>query len=170
MSQTRIKILATGGTIDKVYFDEKSAYEVGAPQIGEVLERSEVIFDYSIETLCTGIGSNNCVYHAVIGFHVRNYFIVVPENCIHATRPEGQAFAISQFQSPAYNFTITVTSSDRIRLLRKPTARAVSQQLRSSLKLNIERRGLLERGVKLRLKPVRWADRFPTDSLLEIWS
>ena len=76
----------------------------------------------------TGIGSNNCVYHAVIGFHVRNYFIVVPENCIHATRPEGQAFAISQFQSPAYNFNITVTSSDRIRLLREPTARAVSQQ------------------------------------------
>ena len=52
MSQDRIKILTTGGTIDKVYFDEKSAYEVGEPQIGEVLERSDVIFDYSIETLC----------------------------------------------------------------------------------------------------------------------
>ncbi len=52
MSQTRIKILATGGTIDKVYFDEKSIYEVGEPQIGEVLERSDVIFDYSIATLC----------------------------------------------------------------------------------------------------------------------
>jgi len=52
MSPTRIKILTTGGTIDKVYFDEKSSYEVGEPQIGEVLERSEVIFDYSIETLC----------------------------------------------------------------------------------------------------------------------
>jgi len=34
----------------------------------------------------TGIGSNNCVYHAVLGFHVRNYFIVVPEDCIHASR------------------------------------------------------------------------------------
>ena len=52
MSQTRIKILTTGGTIDKVYFDEKSNYEVGAPQIGQVLERSDVIFDYSIATLC----------------------------------------------------------------------------------------------------------------------
>ena len=47
-----IKILTTGGTIDKVYFDEKSTYEVGEPQIGEVLERSEVVFDYEIETLC----------------------------------------------------------------------------------------------------------------------
>ncbi len=52
MSQAKIKILTTGGTIDKVYFDEKSAYEVGEPQIGEVLERSEVIIDYSIENLC----------------------------------------------------------------------------------------------------------------------
>ena len=42
MSQTRIKILATGGTIDKVYFDEKSIYEVGEPQIGEVLANSRI--------------------------------------------------------------------------------------------------------------------------------
>ena len=33
----------------------------------------------------TGIGSNNCVYHAVIGFHIRNYVIHVPEDCIHAS-------------------------------------------------------------------------------------
>jgi L-asparaginase len=47
-----IKIFTTGGTIDKVYFDEKSTYEVGDQQIGEVLKRSDVIFDYSIETIC----------------------------------------------------------------------------------------------------------------------
>ena len=47
-----ILIVTTGGTIDKVYFDEKSTYEVGEPQIGEVLERSDVVFDYSIATLC----------------------------------------------------------------------------------------------------------------------
>jgi L-asparaginase len=54
MSKTRveIKILTTGGTIDKVYFDTKSTYEVGEPQIGEALERSDVIFHYSIATLC----------------------------------------------------------------------------------------------------------------------
>ncbi len=52
MSQTRIKILTTGGTIDKVYFDEKSTYEVGRPQVGQALARSDVIFDYSIATLC----------------------------------------------------------------------------------------------------------------------
>ena len=52
MSGFKIKIITTGGTIDKVYFDATSAYEVGDPQIGEVLERSDVVFDYSIETLC----------------------------------------------------------------------------------------------------------------------
>jgi len=52
MDKPRIKILTTGGTIDKVYFDAKSAYEVGEPQVGEVLERSDVVFDYTIQTLC----------------------------------------------------------------------------------------------------------------------
>ncbi len=48
----KIRILTTGGTIDKVYFDAKSTYEVGEPQIGEVLERARVAFEYSIRTLC----------------------------------------------------------------------------------------------------------------------
>lgn len=64
----------------------------------------------------TGIGSNNCVYHAVIGFHIRNYFTIVPEDCIHAARPEGQAFALSQFRSHAYNFNIKVVRSEDIHL------------------------------------------------------
>ena len=52
MNGPKIKILTTGGTIDKVYFDAKSTYEVGEPQIDEVLERSDVVFDYTIQTLC----------------------------------------------------------------------------------------------------------------------
>ena len=64
----------------------------------------------------TGIGSNNCVYHAVIGFHIRNYFVIVPEDCIHASRPEGQQFALSQFRSSAYNFNVSVTRSENIKI------------------------------------------------------
>lgn len=67
-----------------------------------------------------GIGSNNCVYHTVIGFHVRNYFVLAPEDCMHASRPEGQQFAISQFRSPAYNFNVTVTRSEAIKLGARP--------------------------------------------------
>lgn len=64
----------------------------------------------------TGIGSNNCVYHAVIGFHIRNYIIHVPEDCIHASQAEGQQFALSQFRSPAYNYNVGVTRSENIKL------------------------------------------------------
>jgi nicotinamidase-related amidase len=64
----------------------------------------------------TGIGSNNCVYHAVIGFHIRNYFVHVPEDCIHASRAEGQQFALSQFRSPAYDFNVGVIRSENIKL------------------------------------------------------
>ncbi len=67
--------------------------------------------------IVAGIGSSICVYHAVIGFSIRNYFIIVPEDCIHAIRPEGQVFALSQFRSSAYNFNVTVTNSGAIKLV-----------------------------------------------------
>jgi len=50
-SGVRICVLTTGGTIDKVYFDRKSTFEVGDPQIGEVLSRAHVTFDYAVRTL-----------------------------------------------------------------------------------------------------------------------
>ncbi|MDH3443344.1 MAG: cysteine hydrolase [Deltaproteobacteria bacterium] len=74
----------------------------------------------------TGIGSNNCVYHAVIGFHIRNYFVHVPEDCIHASRAEGQQFALSQFRSPAYNFNVSVTRSEDIKLVTELNKEAVN--------------------------------------------
>ena len=33
-----IQVFTVGGTIDKIYFDAKSTYEVGPPNIGEILE------------------------------------------------------------------------------------------------------------------------------------
>ena len=47
----KIKILTTGGTIDKVYFDAKSEYEVGPPQIVEILQEAHVTLDYAIESV-----------------------------------------------------------------------------------------------------------------------
>jgi nicotinamidase-related amidase len=73
----------------------------------------------------TGIGSNNCVYHAVIGFHIRNYFVIVPEDCIHASRPEGQQFALSQFWSSAYKFNVSVTRSENIKIAAAVQQRAL---------------------------------------------
>ena len=47
----RIKIYTTGGTIDKIYFDRKSEYQVGDPQAGGVLEKANVVFEYKIESI-----------------------------------------------------------------------------------------------------------------------
>ena len=46
-----IRILTTGGTIDKTYFDAASAYKVGEPQIADLLREAQVTADYDIEVL-----------------------------------------------------------------------------------------------------------------------
>ncbi len=47
----KIKFFTTGGTIDKVYFDAKSEFEVGSPQVLEILRDSSVTFEYEIESI-----------------------------------------------------------------------------------------------------------------------
>jgi L-asparaginase len=47
----KLKFFTTGGTIDKVYFDAKSEFEVGEPQVREVVENSNVAFEYEIESI-----------------------------------------------------------------------------------------------------------------------
>ena len=47
----KIKIITTGGTIDKIYFDEKSEYHVGDPQIVEVLKEANIAFEYEVVPL-----------------------------------------------------------------------------------------------------------------------
>ena len=46
----KLHIITTGGTIDKIYFDAKSHYQVGEPVIGELLQRMGVGFAFSVES------------------------------------------------------------------------------------------------------------------------
>ena len=46
-----LHILTTGGTIDKVYFDAASAYEVGEPQIVDILRTAGVAVEATVETV-----------------------------------------------------------------------------------------------------------------------
>jgi L-asparaginase len=41
-------IVTTGGTIDKIYFDDKSDFQVGDPQIGRILEELGVAFRFNV--------------------------------------------------------------------------------------------------------------------------
>ena len=48
----KIKIITTGGTIDNVYFDSLSDYQVGDPTIGQILEEANVEVEYSVKQVC----------------------------------------------------------------------------------------------------------------------
>jgi L-asparaginase len=41
-------VVTTGGTIDKVYFDDKSDYQIGEPQIGRILDELGVAFRFTV--------------------------------------------------------------------------------------------------------------------------
>ncbi len=45
----KLKIYTMGGTIDKIYFDDLSNYEVGEPQVSEILSEAKVSFEYEVE-------------------------------------------------------------------------------------------------------------------------
>ncbi|MFN3580244.1 MAG: asparaginase domain-containing protein [Pseudomonas sp.] len=46
-----IQIFSTGGTLDKVYFDALSEYQIGDPMAPELLQQGRVGVDFAIESL-----------------------------------------------------------------------------------------------------------------------
>jgi L-asparaginase len=51
MSNEQIQIFTVGGTIDKIYFDAKSTYEVGPPNIPEILDGLHLNLSFAVESL-----------------------------------------------------------------------------------------------------------------------
>jgi L-asparaginase len=47
----KLKIFTVGGTIDKIYFDKKSKYQVGEPAVDQVLKEANINFAYQIEPI-----------------------------------------------------------------------------------------------------------------------
>lgn len=46
-----IRFVTTGGTIDKIYFDAMSRFEVGETQVQHILQEGLVAFDYDVRSL-----------------------------------------------------------------------------------------------------------------------
>ena len=46
-----IRILSVGGTIDKIYFDAKSDYQVGPPNIAEILDGLHLNIQWQLDSL-----------------------------------------------------------------------------------------------------------------------
>jgi L-asparaginase len=47
----KLLIVTTGGTIDKIYFDDMSDYQIGDPQIGQILGHLQVGFEFEVNPL-----------------------------------------------------------------------------------------------------------------------
>ena len=48
---SKLLIVTTGGTIDKIYFDEKSDYQIGEPQISLILNAMNVAFEFEVSSV-----------------------------------------------------------------------------------------------------------------------
>ena len=48
---SKLLIITTGGTIDKIYFDDKSDYQIGEPQISQILHAMHVAFEFEVSAL-----------------------------------------------------------------------------------------------------------------------
>ncbi|MGK7296630.1 MAG: asparaginase domain-containing protein [Candidatus Wenzhouxiangella sp. M2_3B_020] len=46
-----LQIITTGGTIDKIYYDEKSDYQIGEPEIARILTDMNVAFRWQVQPL-----------------------------------------------------------------------------------------------------------------------
>lgn len=46
-----LHILTTGGTIDKLYYDDASDYQVGEPEIARILTEMNVAFEWRVDAL-----------------------------------------------------------------------------------------------------------------------
>jgi nicotinamidase-related amidase len=77
--------------------------------------------DYSV--IVTGVVSNVCVYHAILGFHIRNFRTIVPVDCI-AGDQEGQEFTIKQMLHVGYNYNVKLSESEKIKFVKQ--AKSVS--------------------------------------------
>lgn len=47
----KLHILTTGGTIDKIYYDDQSDYQIGEPEIGRILRAMNVAFEWEVQAL-----------------------------------------------------------------------------------------------------------------------
>jgi len=47
----KLLIVTTGGTIDKIYFDDMSDYQIGDPQIGLILDLMHVGFEFEVQAM-----------------------------------------------------------------------------------------------------------------------
>ena len=64
--------------------------------------------------LITGVSLTTCVYHAVLGFHVRHYYSVLMLDCTAGRRNELEEMTKARLAGPGYNYNVAFSTSDRL--------------------------------------------------------
>lgn len=74
-------IVTTGGTIDKIYFDDKSDYQIGAPQIGDILHALGVAFRFQVipvfrkDSLHISVDDRKLIRHTIAAQTVKHILV-----------------------------------------------------------------------------------------------
>ena len=103
-----IRILCCGGTIDKVYFDAKSNFQVGEPQTAKVLTESHVTLGYTIQSL---LQKDSLELTDEDRDLIRNTVCSVPESQILITHGTDTMAMTGKFLSEIPDKTIVLTGS-----------------------------------------------------------
>lgn len=71
---------------------------------------------WEYQVVVTGIQTETCVYHAIVGLHVRNFRTVVPVDCVSGgTNSPGY---LGHLGEPAYSYNITLSRSDLLQFVK----------------------------------------------------
>lgn len=77
----KLIIFTAGGTIDKIYFDAESDYQIGDPQIGEILRAFGVAFEFEVIALMRKDSlemnaRDRARIHAAVSANPNSHFII----------------------------------------------------------------------------------------------
>jgi nicotinamidase-related amidase len=85
-------------------------------KMNNLLEQLKILPE-THSVIVVGVAANICVYHAVIGFHIRHYNVIVPMDCC-AGWPAGRKVLKAQMSDPAYSYNVALTQSEMINFVR----------------------------------------------------
>ena len=108
MAMDSLLVVTTGGTIDKVYFDAKSDYQVGEPQIGRILDGLGVAFRFHVIPL---LRKDSLFIDASDRELLRTTIAAQPEQCVLVTHGTDSMVETAKVLSSLTDKTIVLTGA-----------------------------------------------------------
>ena len=100
---------------------EKNTHDCFYETSMEVLLAKLGISPETHKIIVMGIAANVCVYHAIMGFHVRHYEQLVAIDCCFGS-PEGVRILEAQCRCPGYSYNVAAVNSEAIKFRSVVTA------------------------------------------------